>query len=496
MLAVLQFDAVNIPLLERLLAEGRLPALAALRERGTWQRLESPATHFAAATYATLYTGREVGEHGQYYAFQWAADEQRVRFRRSFETPPTAWERLAQAGRRSLVVDPYEGWPPADRNGIVLSGVQYENYVSLERWAAPSGARSQVEHLLGRGPYVEEVFGQPQVGPLLELRRRVLPGPRRVADATTTLLAGGRFDLVWAVFLSSHVGGHQFFDVTLIEEKALAAERRLLQSALGDIYEATDSAIGTIVRALPDDCDVIVVSPIGMATNATRTDFLGDMLAAVVDGRPHARQATVPLWRLRAGVPTHVRGLITRALGPTLAREAMVRLQTVGVDWARTRAFTLPSDHHGQVRLNVRGRERDGIVDPGEADELVARIQQGLLSFRDPDGSLSVAGVDRVDDLVGRDAPARDRLPDLIVRWGQAPSAQLEAVESAEHGRIVRQGRGSGRSGAHTADAWALLVPANARVREPARPPRVADITATAAALHGLEPEGEPLLEP
>ena len=62
-----------------------------------------------------------------------------------------------------------------------------------------------------------------------------------------------------------------------------------------------------------------------------------------------------------------------------------------------------------------------------------------------------------------------------------------------------RQGYGSGRTGNHTAgDAWAVLAPGFARVRDLGRPPRISDIAATVAALTGISADGlagEPLLE-
>ena len=55
----------------------------------------------------------------------------------------------------------------------------------------------------------------------------------------------------------------------------------------------------------------------------------------------------------------------------------------------------MPGEDKGYVRLNLRGRERDGIVGPGEADELLSSIADGLLSFADPDGSASIASSTR-----------------------------------------------------------------------------------------------------
>jgi hypothetical protein len=66
MLAVLQFDSTSVPLIERMIAEGRLPTLAGLRERGLRERSHSydldpgSTSLFPSAAYPTLYTGLEI----------------------------------------------------------------------------------------------------------------------------------------------------------------------------------------------------------------------------------------------------------------------------------------------------------------------------------------------------------------------------------------------------------------------------------------------------
>ena len=48
MICVLQFDAASVAVVDRMLAAGRLPALAGLIERGERMALQTPADHFAA----------------------------------------------------------------------------------------------------------------------------------------------------------------------------------------------------------------------------------------------------------------------------------------------------------------------------------------------------------------------------------------------------------------------------------------------------------------
>src|ERR1700758_5248778 len=103
MIAVLQFDGISRVHLDKSLAEGKLPALNSLRNRGTWYELETPATHFEGAAAYSLYSGVHLGEHGLFYPWLWSAGEQRVRFFDDLPAPEAGWERLARAGRRSLV---------------------------------------------------------------------------------------------------------------------------------------------------------------------------------------------------------------------------------------------------------------------------------------------------------------------------------------------------------------------------------------------------------
>ena len=97
-----------------MLAAGRLPALAGLRERGVWHELDAPATQFAAGAQHTLYSGVELADHGLFYPFQWSAPDQRVRYMSDFAAPAAGVGAARRRGRRTLAVDPYESRPPTD----------------------------------------------------------------------------------------------------------------------------------------------------------------------------------------------------------------------------------------------------------------------------------------------------------------------------------------------------------------------------------------------
>lgn len=494
--AVLVFDSASVAVLERMLAAGRLESLTALSERGRRLELETPARDFAAGAFYTLYSGVELADHGIFYPFQWAAGEQRVRFADAFEAPPAVWERLAAGGRRTLAIDPYECRPPARAEGILISGWGFEERVVLPRWARPRGADRELRRRLGAAPRATEIFGRPAPRRLLALRERLLAAPDRVASAAVELLGRESFDLVWLTFSAAHLAGHQFWDLSQISSDGLApGARAKLAGALKDIYEAVDRAIGRVLAALPADTDVIVTSAVGMDVNTSRADLLPGMLEAILSGGP-VRNESGSVWRLRAAVPPGARAAVADLLPNRLALELTARLE-LGAGARNALAFAHPADNQGYVRLNLRGRERDGVVTEDEADSLLERIAEGLADFHDPDGEPCVARVEQTAERYS--GTHADRLPDLVVNWSPSPATRLDRVVSERFGELRRQGAGSGRSGNHTAgDAWALLAPASARHRDPGRPARLADVAATVASLTGASTDGlsgEPLLE-
>jgi len=504
-LTILQFDAASASLLDRLLGDGRLPNLGALRERGVWHDLDAPATQFAAGAQHTLYSGVELGEHGLFYPFQWDASEQRVRYMGDLHAPAPIWERLGRRGTRTLAVDPYESRPPADpAPGTQVCGWQLHDRVVLQEWSNPGDAHRRLERIFGAPQPVDEVFGRHSVDEVLGLRRRLLGAPGRVADAADLLLAEARFDLAWLTFCAAHVAGHQFWDLSQLDASGLdPAAERVLGSTLEDVYVAVDAAIGRVLAALPDGGDLMVVSPVGMDVNTSRADLLPEMLQAILDPAPEARPdetAAAPssIWRLRAALPSGLRARVAGALPEKVALDLTARLEMRGMDWTRVRAFAHPAENQGYVRLNLRGRERDGIVDPADADALMDEIATGIESFRELDGSPAVRSVEKVRDLFGTGDRAH-QLPDLIVKWVDTPATRLEGLRSERFGTVRRHGVGSGRSGNHTeGDAWALVVPGSSRHASLDRRPRLEDVAATAAHLAGddvADLAGTPLLE-
>jgi predicted AlkP superfamily phosphohydrolase/phosphomutase len=501
MIAILQFDSVSLPHFHEFLQQGRLPATARLRQRGHWLSLETPAKSWEGATYHSLYSGKSMTEHGLYFPFMWAASEQRVRSHYDYPGPEPIWDRVGNAGRRALVIDPYDGRHPKALKGKALSGWQFKHKITLRRWSVPRGLDRDLQRQFGRPPLVEEVYGRPSAHYLVKMRNGLLRAPKRVAAATATLLSEEGFDLVWITLSSGHVAGHWFLDPSrLLMEQLHGGMKAELDTTLSDAYAAVDEALSDILDVLPSTADIIVLSATSMAPNSSRTHLLPGMLHALLSEKDVAPKATEAagnsLWRLRAAVPSDFRAWVARVLPDSWSMEIASRLEMRGVDWTKTRAFVVPSADCGYVRLNLKGRERDGIVDPVDADQLLTKIASGLRTFCDSDGKPAIEKIEFASNSLDLETPFHP-FPDLIVHWSERLPARAAGVGSPLFGEINPLGWGSGRTGEHRDGAWALIVPGSSKLKAPIKPPHILDIAPTVCAALGIDSEGlsgQPLL--
>ena len=450
-------DAGDPELIERWTGDGTLPALAALRAQGVFGRLESSASYLAGSPWPTMYTGRDVSSHGLYHDFQWRHEDM------SFAAPDEHWMNLTPFWRHLQgEVDVVACDIPFTPTCSAFRGLEISGWASHDKLAPissyPASLIETAQGKFGQWAVSYEGYGQGRIQDLLALRHEMLENTRRSAELAEWLLTHP-WNLAIVCFAAPHRGGHRLWDRSSIKGAVSEAEGAEFDGALRDIYIACDMAIGRLMAAHPN-ATVLVFSTHGMMVNTSRVDFLDEMLARVLAGGEGGRRPVSLSRRVGEALPEAWRRAMTRAI-PAQFRNRLVTLWSAGaIDWARTPAFCCRADLHGYIRVNLKGREPLGIVEPGrEFDALCDRIAEGLSLFCDVDtGEPIVEAVCRTDHAFP-DGPYRDRLPDLIVQWRQTPAAANVAVRSPVLGVIRRATPGrvpNGRSGNHRGEGFVI----------------------------------------
>jgi hypothetical protein len=151
------------------------------------------------------------------------------------------------------------------------------------------------------------------------------------------------------------------------------------------------------------------------------------------------------------------------------------------VDWSQTRAYGLGING---LYLNMKGRERDGIVEPGQTQEdLLTELKERLEAVTDDGGEKVIRGVYRSDQIYVGGATAL--APDLIIGYARGYRASW-ATCLGDLAEEVLVDNDSAWSADHCADA--LEVPGvlfcNRFVAEKA--PSLIDLAPTILAEFGL----------
>ncbi|HET7585384.1 MAG TPA: alkaline phosphatase family protein [Gemmatimonadaceae bacterium] len=495
-------DLGDGPLLRRWAESGELPHLQRLMRQGTAAELGTTAEWLHVSAWPTLYTGAPVGHHGVYYTFQPAPGLQGYRrFAPDQYGVPTMWRLLGDAGVRCTVFDaPYTHPERGEHVTQIFDWGTWAHYFKpasnppelLRRLTRACGA-----YPLGLEAHDLGLAAQDAQG----MQPRLLRSVRAKTDAILWLMRERPWDCFVAVYGETHPGAHYCWDPA----------RNADQQRLRELYRELDTGIGRIASALPDDTTMLIVTGDRIAPNHSGWHLLPDLLrrtgmlaepapdaptAAGGADAPPPRAGFDPVRALRDLLPKDFRKSLARRL-PTALRDRLARrVDTAAIDWSRTRAYLLPTDLEGCVRINLAGREPHGIVQPGaEYDAVCDELCAALTELVNPaTGARAVREVIRADDRFA--GPRRDYLPDLVVLWSD--EAPITALDSPRVGHCAAPSP-DGRPGTHAAPGF-LIASGAAAAGASLDGAHVRDIAPTILSLYGVERpnymDGATLLQP
>ena len=496
--AFLGFDAAEATLVREGIDQGWLPTLAGLVEAGRYARLSPVPSGLYNTSWASTVTGQDIGAHQAIFDRQLEPGSYRIVDvrARSIRRPPF-WRYLSDAGVRSTIASIYSApMLPA------FSGTQVQGWGSIDPYFAKFGETSfdppEVEQVLrravGRRQALYRMASPRTSSEFRRYRDRMIRSVDEQTRGLGALVEGTEWEFFFASFSEPHQAGHLLWHLADPGHPAHDPDADAdLKDALAAIYRAVDAGLGRVIERMPEGCRVFVLTPHGMGPNYIQDP--GEMLlerggwlvrrsGASSEGR--RKQAVHTAWALgRRVTPTRLRIAVYGRLSGNGVRTEMPLSH---VDWQRTRAFALPSDMTAYVRINLEGREPEGIVRPGsEYDRLCDELSEAFGSLTHANsGRPAVERVVRVDRLIGR--PVEGVLPDLCVVW--ADGEPISRLDFAGHGTVDLP-TGDPRTGQHRHVGF--LVGTGPGIEHSSDPTvaNLLDVAPTALALLGVEPPPE-----
>lgn len=402
------FDVLN-PLIDR----GLMPRLQQFIDCGVHGPLETTIPPITPTAWVSWMTGKNPGKHGVF--------EFLLRRKGSGELPDTPvssrsrdglpfWDVLGQIGKQAIVTNVPCTYPPGLVNGVMIS-----DFLTPRGRHDFTYPQSLIDEIEGKfGPYelyITEVYTKGNVDKILDQLFTELEYKTKVNRYLMEQYG-------WDVFATHYWGTDRFQHELwhLLDETHPFFDRKEHDAHIGRAHEywhAVDSTIGELFDSVDEDATVYMGSDHGFGPIKK---FLCFNVWLIEEGLLVLKRDAMTLFKralfklgltpdlayrsaMKMGL-AHLRLSVGVTNRSTLMKLANAMMLSLGdVDWSRTVAFS--KGNYGQIFINLRGRETNGIVEPGsEYDSVMRRIIDKLRGLVDPETREALIGpIWRREDL-------------------------------------------------------------------------------------------------
>lgn len=463
-------DAAESTLVRRLIEQNEMPALKSLLANGQWLRVQSPAHIGSGTVWPTFTTGAEPTTHGVYSEWSWKPDVMSLsRYNGRHLTP--FWTLPALQNIRIGVFDVPFALPVGMSDGFEVSEWWAHDSTDAGLQAGPKEILSLVKkspaHPLSANRFVNTAPNN-QIN-LKELTAACVEGVRLRGALAQRLIRETRPRLSLMVFPEIHHASHQMWHTVEPNHRVYCGGKvnygRALKPFLGDVYREVDEQIAGLIEVVGSDATVMVFALHGMRPALGFPAFLGPLLcergfSRLANWRSQSwtKRALSLLAAAKLHAPEKVKKLYYK-LTPTVATHKLARPTMLPVyDWAKTRAFSLPTDQYGWIRVNLIGREAQGSVPLNQYDETCGQLEKLLLSLVNDDGQPLVQDVIRT--AANAKSALSNPLPDLVVHWHDTALAWPVRIRDSKV-RVEPVGKKS--TGQHASEGFCIHRGANAQ---------------------------------
>ncbi|ULA64038.1 MAG: hypothetical protein LZF86_110738 [Nitrospira sp.] len=428
-LVVLGLDGGDAGFIRQWTEDGYLPTIASIMQRGCYGRIGGPELLSTQGAWLSFFSGLSRSEHGHYFNRQLMPGTYDLRnvTAQDAQTLPF-WSYLRGGSKKVAIIDALEAELLPDLPGIQLTNwaiQQQYNHAIVPPSAEPASLLSEIRRHVGPPIHIDVFKPGSSLRDDIEACRLMRKRIEEKGTLCRRLLAQDRYDLAVITFVEAHTAAHRFWDYRPggIRCAEAAGKGSVLSTAIRDVYQAIDREMGLLLKQLPDEANVFVVSLFGMKDLHPTTGLIEDFcrkLGYQTLAQRDRRSPNALTW-LRRSISPDVRARMSQ----WLPRRVQVRLEADRLqpetNWAQTKAFSIPALNTSFVRVNLRGREPQGIVEPGgEYERLLNQIEADLRQLVDVrSGKPAVERVIRTADAFRCASPTV--LPDLSVEWRATP---------------------------------------------------------------------------
>ncbi len=479
-LLIIVLDAADIGLIKNWAAQDLLPNLKQMMRGSSLIELDNYQVYRNEASWESLLTGCYPEQSGYWSAIKFNSKSYNISFKGAYsydQYPP--FYALTEKSSITVFDLPHIGRLFPGKSGVQVLGWG-AHYPLCNGLSDPQGLISELTNKFGehdameiqnRGTWWDSGF-------LYRIREKLREGLYKSGKIHQYLLKTYPADLTILSFSEIHTAGHHYWHLTDKNHPLYGKNNPVLPDFLKEIYIETDRELGRVLESVAGSPEILILSPMGGAPNWYTTNskvFLPELLfrwnfpgkqifsntakyennSPVIPDQNHWVKA---VWEDYYGnmppgwVPGFLHPLFRRMAAirriqyPFYGARLLGQLQWQPAAWYspwwhKMKAFSIPGQGDGYIRINLKGREKKGIVDPEDMNSICNELTEKLMKLKNPlNGKPVIKKVVRSSELpVIAEPPDAD----LIVLWEAEPNDCIEDGEGNRLGPIPHWKSGS-----------------------------------------------------
>ena len=353
----------------------RLPNFRKLMQGGVYGGLESCDPPITIPAWTVMASSRSPGRLGLYgfrhrkdnsYNDIWIASSLRIKEKR-------IWDHVAEAGGKSCLIGIPPSYPPFPLDGWLVGCFITPD--TNRSYTHPDGLKEEIRELVGDYPIDVEFRIDDKRGlkkdlfDMTEKHFQVIEHLLSTRDWSFSMFVEIGLDRIHHAFWKYFDGDHPLHEP--------GSE---FENVVGDYYALLDERVGRLMELVGEDTIIMVASDHG--------------------GKAMKGAFCVNSWLEEQG--------LLKLRKPV---EKISRLQEADVDWGRTTAWGW-GGYYARIFINVKGREKQGVVDPADYEMVRERIAERIRGIRGPNGEEWATRVFKPEDAFPE---CRGDPPDLMV---------------------------------------------------------------------------------
>jgi predicted AlkP superfamily phosphohydrolase/phosphomutase len=406
---IIGIDGGTLKLVTPWAQNGYLPNLKKLMDQGYHGTLYSTIHPVTAPAWTSFLTGANPGKHGIYDFFLKETSEYKIRYATAQDRKiPTIYELLDRNGIKAGVINVPMTYPPENlENGFIIPGLGTPGTSS--NFSSPKAIYEEVVDRFGPYSVLNELNDSSRDGYV----RNLLGSTEQLGSITEYLLKKHNPPFLMVVFNASDFSQHHFWHY-MDPTHPLYRDDARYSNVIRNVYGKIDEGIGAIMAAIDSDTNIIVMSDHG-AGPAMGYLNINKWLEEAGLLRYKNNNTTSLLREVRLSMRKYLPKSIKYTMEKYLSSVKNLvdsKVSFHNIDMSKTVAFA--HGVYGNIFLNIRGRDKEGVLDLSDRPKAVRDISDGLNEIKDPHtGEQIVERVYEKEECYH--GPHIDYAPDLLI---------------------------------------------------------------------------------